>query len=202
MPPVHISIVSNKRKWICREIPRCGCMTLKYLAYKDCVGYEYNDKANIHLRLGHQETDIINRHNYIQDGYIVFAVVRDPVERSISTWRSFTQGHSNRFKNNGIDFDGWVDYVGECLLEETQDVHIRPQSNFFIPEEMDYVVKLEDLSNFLGVYFGYEDIDIKATSKVVQTEHIVTDSGRQKLAQLYKMDYELLKTVNWVGETK
>ena len=74
-----------------------------------------------------------------------------------------------------------------------QDEHLRPQSFFYEPEDVDWVVPLENLDSFLMKHL---DIDTGYRyNKSIQITYL-TESQRNMIKTLYRSDYEILNAEN------
>lgn len=186
---------------ICLEIPRCGCTTLKTLAYRHKYNQDYSSDIPVHYFFGYEENETIKPWYYREKDRIKFCVVRDPVERSISTYKTFTK-ISDRWNLKNPSFKKWINFVSENLKKERQDVHIRRQIDFFEERDIDYIVKLEDLNSFLE-NFGYINIPQKlASSKGPKTNIKIKKKYKNKLKKIYEDDYNIFKSEKIWRKTK
>jgi hypothetical protein len=162
-------------------------------------GYSYDNKLRVPLT----ESNI-----YHSSRYTRFAVYRDPVERFLSVYydkvsplRSSGKPVRKYFSASGIidaDIDTFLDFTEMELQKENsllQDEHLRRQSSFYEPSNVDFIVPLEELNTFL-----IEHLDINTSgyfnksSRSASTR--ITEKQKEILELLYKDDYELLKAMN------
>ena len=172
-----ILILNRQRKWAAVEVPRCGCTTLKIQAAGDAFPeMDFSaDEDEVHWWLGWnpaEHPEMLANRGGAPRGFVRFAVWRDPVERCLSTWRRFC----------------WMDYeyqpfidagLRECEIEkyvawltrefqthgDDVDAHTRRQVAFYTPAEVRHVVKLDDLTAFLGT-FGHGEVIAQKTPKI------------------------------------
>lgn len=88
---------------------------------------------------------------------IKFAVWRDPVERLVSCYKFFCLEKENRYYFRYLDlygdnsFDRFMEFVRFELGKTNplyQDEHIRRQSDYYSPEDVDYIVPIKFLNRF------------------------------------------------------
>lgn len=132
--------------------------------------------------------------------FLKFAVWRDPVDRLVSAYRWFVLQKAKRyyFLYLGLyqdsSFERFMQFV-EFELQKTdplyQDEHIRRQSDYYSPEDVDYVVPIEKLDRFLEEQ-GIPILDEKSNESLVP--FVLED--KQSVAQIkewYWSDYKIIK---------
>lgn len=129
---------------------------------------------------------------------IKFAVWRDPVERLVSCYKHFCLEKANRFyfqylalyKDNS--FDRFMEFVRFELGKSNpvyQDEHIRRQSDYYRPEDVDYIVPIYKLNQFLEEH-GVPVLKKSANETSVKFQ--LTDRNHiEEIKELYKADYEI-----------
>jgi hypothetical protein len=131
-----------------------------------------------------------------------FVVYRDPVERFISVYKFFILGrkHYRYFKYAGLyhdnSFERFIEFAEFELKKGSpiyQDKHIRRQVDCYHPSEVDYIVSLEKLNQFLRE----QNIPIGPPigSRKINETNINFASPSQKLLDkvkdLYREDYKI-----------
>ena len=167
-------------------------------AIHEFFGYSLDGKTRIPL---------ISNERPATHEYTRFAVYRDPVERFLSVYndkvspaRSAGKAVRKYFASCGVidsDIDTFLCFTENELQKSDpllQDEHLRPQSSFYEPENVDWVVPIESLDSFLMKHL---DIDTGSRyNKSGQTTHL-TEAQLNILNTLYKDDYDILKAENF-----
>lgn len=127
-----------------------------------------------------------------------FAVWRDPVERLVSCYKHFCLEKANRFYFQYLDlyndnsFDRFMEFVRFELSKSNpvyQDEHIRRQSDYYRPEDVDYIVPIYKLNQFLEEH-GVPVLKKSANETSVKFQ--LTDLNHiNEIKELYKADYEI-----------
>lgn len=130
-----------------------------------------------------------------------FAVWRDPVERLVSCYKHFCLEKANRayfrylamYEDNS--FDRFLEFVRFELGKKNplyQDEHIRRQSDYYCPEDVDYIVPIHKLNQFLEEH-GVPILRKSANETSVKFQ--LTDRNQiEEIKKLYKADYEIQLT--------
>lgn len=127
-----------------------------------------------------------------------FAVWRDPVERLVSCYKHFCLEKANRFYFRYLalfednSFDRFMEFVRFELGKSNpvyQDEHIRRQSDYYRSEDVDYIVPIHKLNQFLeeqGVPL------LKKSANETSVKFQLTDPDYiAEIKNLYKSDYEI-----------
>jgi len=200
----NVFIVNHKRKHLFVSTAKSGCTTLKYLTVIDdeLVNNKINPQ-NAHEIIGYKSNDktLISTSSKKYPNYTRFAVLRDPVERFIS-WYSDKVTHpyqpyvflSGLAKDQSIDRClAFLEYELTKSDSEWMDEHVRPQSMYFDPDDIDIFVYISDLSKYLRI------IGVKRSqrsSNKGKTQNIkLTKEQMSRFKALYASDYKLLETV-------
>lgn len=136
---------------------------------------------------------------------IKFAVWRDPVERLVSCYKYFCLEKWYRHYFHFLDlyreptFDHFMQFVRfelnkNCII--LQDEHIRRQSDFYSPEDVDFIVPIKKLDTFLLSYNVPIEYGLKNSTHTdfcLESEEIINE-----IHELYKVDYEIPKSVNFI----
>lgn len=181
---------------------------LRSIAIYAKTGYIIKEEDKIHDWTG---TDPKNGYLYPIDTYkqtrgkdiVKFAVWRDPVERLISCYKYFCLEKWYRHYFYFLDlyrnpsFEHFMQFVRFELSKSDplfQDEHIRKQSDFYSPSDVDFIVPIEKLDTFLKSY----NIPLKDTTK--NSTHcefkLENEEYINEIRELYKADYELLKIIS------
>lgn len=127
-----------------------------------------------------------------------FAVWRDPVDRLISTYKWFILEKTQRsyfmclnlYRDNS--FDRFMEFVRFELGKKDalmQDEHIRKQSDYYAPGDVDFIVPLSQLPHFLQAH----DIPTLRNlyNKSAPVDTAFADPFREQIKKLYEADYAL-----------
>lgn len=202
--------LSHRKKFMFMCISKNACTTLKYTLYEAEFGaaYQEDDTCPIHWYWGFEprkdtlvdrrDTESLGRHS----GYRRFAVYRDPVERFMSMYHNKVLSPPRphyffeTFGLQGMALDPFLDAVEEILGIANPlhiDEHIRPQSRYYLPEDIDHIVPIDRLDGFLMNQFG-----IRSQPRANRTDTLVVQPNREQRARichLYHEDYELQKHI-------
>ena len=133
---------------------------------------------------------------------IKFAVWRDPVERLVSCYKFFCLEKENRYYFRYLDlygdnsFDRFMEFVRFELGKTNplyQDEHIRRQSDYYSPEDVDYIVPIKFLNRFL------EEHNIPVPQKEANKTTVdfkLANHYIDEIKDLYKNDYKIECTYN------
>ncbi len=133
-----------------------------------------------------------------------FAVWRVPVEHLISTYKWFLMEKNfnslSLYKNDS--FAKFLKFVELELGKSnplSQDEQIRKQTDYYEPLDVDYIVHIKELNNFL-IQNGIKTLDIPQNQSC-QIHITVTEEQINKIKALYKEDYLLLNQENFIQDT-
>lgn len=176
---------------------------LKNIAIYTKTGVVTISKDEIHERIGYTpENGYLHpigpdSENFGKD-IVKFAVWRDPVERLVSCYKHFCLECYQRRYYTYLDlcrepsFDRFMEFVRFELGKNDplyQDEHIRRQSDYYSREDVDYIVPIEKLDNFLQAYqiplIGNARNSTHTKFALVNTEYI------EEIKELYKSDYQI-----------
>lgn len=185
-------------------ISKNGVTHLKNIAMYHKTGH-YPKEEEVHELMGFNrgngyfysksEIDIIEKE---QGPLLKFAVWRDPVERLVSCYKLFCLEKEIRYYFNFLNlyndnsFARFMEFVrfelgkGDPLY---QDEHIRRQSDYYQPEDVDFIVPMGKLNQFL-VKHGVTLVE--ETANVTHVDFKLTDAAYiEEIKELYKKDYEI-----------
>lgn len=196
----HVKIVDRMRGWCAIEIPRCGCTGLKEHAWRDAYG-EYYDKekdgVDIHRRLGYaaaESNGLVVEWDHGTTGLFHFAVWRPPIERCVSTWRGFTKEltlHGYFKALMGCSWDEWVDFIVARFKEDGSriDPHIRRQVDFFHESDVDAIIPIRFLDDWLLKKFGNEPLPREKINRSQKSDaSYFSPFAGEKIVELYARD--------------
>lgn len=130
--------------------------------------------------------------------FVKFAVWRDPVERLISCYKFFCLERENRFYFRFLSlyrdnsFGRFMDFVHFELGKSDplyQDEHIRRQSDYYSSDDVDYIVPINKLNDFLERYnvpLIRRSANVTSADFTLSDVHFIDD-----IKELYKSDYNL-----------
>jgi hypothetical protein len=180
-------------QWAAVCISKNACTSLKslVLASHGCLPPTRND---IHAAVGFSAAS-----PYLHpvskgrpSGYFCFAVFRCPIQRFISLYRQFgldAEPHRRYQKMIGVGFDRWIDFaareLGRPVLQ--QDEHFRRQSDYYRPEDVDVVIRIEEL----GPWFVAKGWQPPARENQSSAEFRPTPRQIRRIERLYEADFGL-----------
>lgn len=132
--------------------------------------------------------------------YVKFAVVRNPMKRLLSVYDLFwMQGLPHpafdAMKKNGVlTFSQFLKCVEEVLKAplDLQDVHIRKQKDYFNYDDVDYIVDIGCLTDFMRNVL-HEDFNVRRN--VTDKHYIPTIQELNKAYTLYKDDIDFINNI-------
>lgn len=189
-------LLNRRRRWAAVCISKCGCSTLKYHALADEADVDPATLSHneLHDRVGYAANRFLAPiTGEPPDGFVRFAVWRDPVERFVSVMKNFGAGGHARRNFAGLpdlDVAAWIDFARVELGKPTlrQDEHLRRQADYFDPGEIDALVGLSSLTGWLRASFGHAAI-VRNRSATRALE--LCESQRRALRELYARDEAL-----------
>ena len=183
---------------------------LRSIAIYAKTGYIIREEDKVHEWTG---ADPTNGYLYPIDTYkqtrgkdvVKFAVWRDPVERLISCYKYFCleRWMRNYFYYldlyNEPSFEHFMQFVRFELGKNnpiSHDEHVRRQSDFYSPSDVDFIIPIQKLDAFLQDY----NVPLKDTAK--NSTHIKFQLNNEKyineIRELYKEDYEIPKLSHFI----
>lgn len=186
-------------------ISKNGVTFLKNVAIFDKYGYIPETEDETHAIVGNSPElgflytfEQIKQYEQENGALLKFAVWRDPVERLVSCYKYFIleKEYRNYFCYLGLyednSFDRFMEFV-EFELKKTnplfQDEHFRRQSDCYRPEDVDYIVPIRKLNQFLAEH-GVELQEDKANETKVHFE-FPCEKWEKRIKELYAADYEI-----------
>jgi hypothetical protein len=154
-------VVCHGKKFLAVNIPKNGSRSILRTVYEQDVGGKL--PPDIYRYFGFR---IAGRHRIsvqagkapTYNGYVRFAVYRNPVERLVSLYRDkaavFRAGRPQSYYLEqgvvGCSFDDFLTYVEHELQKPTAEVdeHVRRQIDFYHYTDVDWIVPLARLSEF------------------------------------------------------
>jgi len=148
-------LVDDEHKFVYVPISKNACTSIKnwYAKLKGDEEYTHEKSADFHNGQGAKYNKLFF------DDYFVFAVVRNPIERLLSAyvWKFLTKKdppvpqinrHINGSENDTISFGQFVRFVANSP-DQYCDVHWRPQHTFLEGIKIDYLARMETLTDDL-----------------------------------------------------
>ncbi|WP_455592710.1 sulfotransferase family 2 domain-containing protein [Bacteroides sp.] len=130
--------------------------------------------------------------------HLKFAVWRDPMERLVSVYRCFVLQQARRnyflylglYKDNSFErFMQFVEFELQKVDPLYQDEHIRRQSDYYSPEDVDYIVPVEKLDQFLEEH-GLPTLEEKSNESFLPFK-LENEEYIKQIKEWYKLDYEI-----------
>jgi hypothetical protein len=203
-----------KQKLIYVEVPKAACTSIKIALSPLRLTYKWtlDNKVDIHLLMG--RTLVKSKHlerilrKYKKEGWVIFTVVRNPLNRFRSLLIEKILADRSLYKNRTkedfiaqkIEFDLFLEKVMKNFSESywyKYDSHGRPQVSL-IGKDLsiyDFIGKteeIEDAFHFLKQFVTLEDTDIRANDSHIDPSWQFPPSMEQKIYSLYKEDFEVL----------
>lgn len=165
-------------------------------------------KSIVHILLGFQKDGEVRIANSqmkdLSDDFLRFAVYRDPVERVLSFYKNkIINNQEEKFMRmiervpvEGTMEDKFVQFLknnAKNYTVEYTDPHILPQKYFIDGAEIDYLVDMDDLDDFLKEKRGIEpDQKVNVSNlDLASFKDLFTEKQLAEIKELYWMDYAL-----------
>jgi hypothetical protein len=206
----NLFFVSHAKRFMFLSVSKNACSSLKLILHRLEYGRDFRPGAkypNIHTFWGFSEwtgkgTKIdrrskrkLSRHS----DYLRFAVYRDPVDRFLSLyhnkvlWPPAPNPYYTGLRLEGLALDPFLDVVEEALLIRNPlriDEHIRPQNRYYTEEDVEYIVPIDALTDFLAEKFGVTDLPRGNKHKGVRIAP--SEAQLDRIRTLYREDYDLV----------
>ncbi len=200
----NLFIVNHKRRHKFVAIAKGGSTTLKRItSVDDGISKDgAEDIQGVHDLLGFRDngTSLIEINSPLFADYTRVAIYRDPIERFISYYKDkVLSSPLSHARKAGLSPETPLEQIIEYLEQELSnsdplwiDEHIRPQARHYQPDQVDIIVKLSDLDDYLHT-IGVETIskDYYNTSENILVE--LPQPVQAKLKKIYREDYEILE---------
>ena len=190
----HVKIVNRKRGWCALEIPRCGCTGLKVRAWRDNIEEPIPENVHAAMGYGHETSHgLVVEWDYPTDGLFHFAVWRPPVARSYSTWLGLVRVnpcHAAFWSVQYSNWDEWVSFVRALLALNgpASDPHIRRQRDFYHDNDVDAIIPIWHLDEFLSDKFDECIMGKCNSSRAVESPCHLSPFATEEIARLYACD--------------
>lgn len=177
-------------------ISKNACTSIKkyILDKKNIKCYDFK---LIHDLIGYIENELLTLvKNKNKINGIKFAIYRDPIDRAISSYKHLKY---KDFDRNYI-LNSFDDYIKLCETHLNKnyincDEHIRRQSDYYKEDDVDYVINIKILNDFLKKF--NININIENESPKIPIE--LSKSQISILKKLYKNDYNILNYKNYIS---
>lgn len=183
----------HEKKLIFIHIPKCAGTSVEILfnmkTYDSGFGI-INNKAIQHYTWYEIKNHIGNE---AYNNYFKFSICRNPYTRTISDY--FWLKSVNEIEN--ISFDEYLDYAEKIIItrnfsEKIWHDHFIPQYEFICDSDdkiiVDKLFKIENLNEF-NEYFNV----VLEKHNVTNSDNIIlTHEQKEKIAKIYKKDFEIL----------
>ena len=188
--------LNYKYKYATPIIAKCASTQIKAWCDDDNTPYrqEYL-KSNPDIVPNRRNRDrfgVVNS-SEIPEDFTKFAVYRDPLER----FNSACHFPGYDAKKVMEEFTNYTYEDGVC-----KDQHMRRQSDFYKVEDVDYIVKLSDLNDFLKEVFD-DDVNMKRKIEhpvFTDVDMTLTEKEQEELRNYYLKDWDIEKSDKvWVN---
>jgi len=205
----NLFFLCHKHRLMFLGIAKNASTTLKHIMYREEFGVATQDvPAAIHKAWGWgtqtgRTIDLGDAEGLqAYSGYTRFAVYRDPVARFLSTYHNKVlysdMPHVYYVENRleGMALDHFINVVETILKMKNPlhiDEHLRPQAWYYRPEDVDYIVPLESLPDFLQTRFGIQAGPARNKTRLPR----IAANRRQlaRIREIYACDYAIKP--NW-----
>lgn len=176
-------------------ISKCACTSIKKYIL-DLNNIKYFDFDSIHELIGFEENKfitLVEHKDKLPSNSIKFAIYRDPVERAISAYKHLKKSKRGYVLNN---FNDYINLCKEHLNNEPLlcDEHIRRQVDYYKEDDVDFVIDINNLNNFLKTNYN---IDLSFENKSNNIVNI-TEEQINIIKDLYKDDYKIKNYSNFI----
>lgn len=187
-------------------ISKNGVTFLKNVAIFEKCGYIPKNEDESHYIIGNSPEsgylftmDQVRQYEKENEPLLKFAVWRDPVERLVSCYKFFLLEREYRNYFNYLNlyeddsFDRFMEFTEFELKKRNplfQDEHIRRQSDYYSICDVDYVVHIKKLNQFLAEH-GVTLREEKANETKVHFD-FPREKWEKKIKELYASDYEII----------
>lgn len=176
-------------------ISRNACTQLKKAALASKGMMLFNSQA-INDMIGYEENQFLRRVGSSgNNNNLRFAVWRDPISRLGSVYEWFViEGNENFYFQMcdvyNMDFDRFLNFTEFELGKSCgsmMDEHLRPQSMYYGQDDVDCVVDINILDDWLSTH----GIQMKGHQNASHSTLDMTTSQMERISNLYKEDYKI-----------
>lgn len=179
------------------HINKNATTSLRSIIVRNDIGHEVSENGGI-TGLGNE---IVARNRCffaekptIAEGVIKFAVWRDPYERLKSSLKSGNYSIERVMSLINTYIRGDI-YMKRDVCAEP---HLRRQSDYYTPDDVDYIVKIEDLDDFLELVVKVPKEEIthsnKSPNKLLHSFFAIRDNEKEFFDKYYEPDYKLIES--------
>lgn len=136
--------------------------------------------------------------------YVRFVVYRDPVDRFLSTYHNkvlYSEIRHPTYAGKRLEGMGLEQFINvtEAVLKIDNplhiDEHIRRQSDYYSTDDVDWIVPVEKLDEFLHKEFGIKAMPMENKTALPRLK--ATSEQIERIRNLYARDYQIKP--NWPG---
>ncbi|MDX2419094.1 MAG: sulfotransferase family 2 domain-containing protein, partial [Xanthomonadales bacterium] len=205
----NLFFLCHKHQLMFLGISKNASTTLKHIMYREEFGADTQEvPAEIHRFWGwgphadraietHKAKDV-----EAYSGYTRFAIYRDPVSRFLSAYHNmvlYSKVPHEFFVENrleGMALDHFIDVTATILKMNNPlhiDEHLRPQAWQYRPDDVDYIVPLESMSDFLESRFGIQPGPVHNKTRLPRIS--ASEQQLERIREIYACDYAIKP--NW-----
>lgn len=205
----NLFFLCHKHRLMFLGIAKNASTTLKHIMYREEFGADTQEvPAEIHRFWGwgphadraietHKAKDV-----EAYSGYTRFAIYRDPVSRFLSAYHNmvlYSKVPHEFFVENrleGMALDHFIDVTATILKMNNPlhiDEHLRPQAWQYRPDDVDYIVPLESMSDFLESRFGIQPGPVHNKTRLPRIS--ASEQQLERIREIYACDYAIKP--NW-----
>jgi len=212
----HQIVTFNNLKLNYWSIPKCASTTIKYALHKaDCDKkiFEQQEKQFTTNDDIHSWVHAINicekiePKNALNNGYINFMIIRNPIERFLSLYKDFfikrknnNVGGSSEFKDavctlrQEPSVKGLLNLLNRFSDNKACDVHFRSQTWFYLDSTIK-LIRLENMKTAIQAFNStivLDNLHLHKTSKNIS----LSENEINQLNLIFKQDYQLYEQAN------
>jgi hypothetical protein len=207
----NLFFVSHKKKFMFLSVSKNACSSLKSILYRVEYGHEFvpgrSGNRGVHhfwnyspyrgrgTKIDRGNKSMLSRY----PDYLRFVVYRDPVDRFMSLyhnkvlWPPHPHFYYTEMRLEGLALDPFLDVVEEALQIRNPlyiDEHMRPQARCCTREDVDYIVPIKSLTDFLR-----DKLDVAYMPQRNQHQGVKivpTQTQVERIRALYREDYDIV----------
>ena len=196
-------LIGNQAMSVC--IAKAACSNIKAIAIYDKTGVWHDETPDIMHKLSEENgllASIGKLRGHYPEGVLRFAVYNDPYKRLISIFQDKVKGPNTLlyYDRLGTKFDKSFAYFMTVVRHELEksdplqmDDHIRRQTDYYTEDDVDYIVPIQYLDDFLREHnlpLPPRHVNVSKKPK----DYSEFEPFREEIQRLYARDYELLKS--------
>lgn len=174
------------------NISKNGCSYLKNISnILHGIKYDYDTIEEFHILFNKYNTSIVIDNNFVKNDEFIFAVWRNPIDRLLSLYKDIKYGHLSNYYNVKINNLNDLILMIENNIDYNPDRHFRRQIDYIKGVNIDLIVKIEDLDEYIKKMFNVSHEHLNAINH--NLDGIIDTNIMSKIYNLYKDDFTILE---------